>query len=99
MAVSEIWQQVFLGMSGGLGCELLHWYSLSRKRGGAAQFSSHARLLGFDDRHDSSRRTDASALFERFRKRFAVLSPRRGDADSPAETRGGTDDCSSSGSR
>jgi hypothetical protein len=42
MEISEVWQQVFFGMSGGLGCELLHWYSLSRKRGGAARFSSHA---------------------------------------------------------
>ena len=42
MQVTQLWIQCLLGVAGGLGCELLHWYSLSRKPGGAARFSKHA---------------------------------------------------------
>jgi hypothetical protein len=41
MQVTELWIQWLLGVAGGLGCELLHWYSLSRKPGGTKQFSKH----------------------------------------------------------
>lgn len=39
MQVTELWIQCLLGVAGGLGCELLHWYSLSRKPQGAKRFS------------------------------------------------------------
>lgn len=42
MQVTELWLQCLLGVAGGFACELLHWYSLSRKPGGAARFSKHA---------------------------------------------------------
>jgi hypothetical protein len=41
MQVSALWAQCLLGIAGGFGCELLHWYSLSRKPGGAAHFSKY----------------------------------------------------------
>jgi hypothetical protein len=41
MQVTQLWAQCLLGMAGGFACELLHWYSLSRKPGGAARFSRH----------------------------------------------------------
>jgi hypothetical protein len=42
MQVTQLWIQSLLGVAGGLGCELLHWYSLARKSGGVARFSHHA---------------------------------------------------------
>ena len=42
MQVNQLWAQCLLGIAGGFACELLHWYSLSRKPGGAARFSRHA---------------------------------------------------------
>jgi hypothetical protein len=41
MQVNQLWAQCLLGIAGGFACELLHWYSLSRKPGGAARFSRH----------------------------------------------------------
>ena len=41
MQISDLWQQTFLGMAGGLACEVLHWYSLARKPRGASKFSGH----------------------------------------------------------
>jgi hypothetical protein len=42
MQVTQLWAQFLLGIGGGFACELLHWYSLSRKPGGATRFSHHA---------------------------------------------------------
>ena len=42
MVVTQLWAQCLLGIAGGLACELLHWYSLSRKPGGVARFSRSA---------------------------------------------------------
>jgi hypothetical protein len=39
MQVTQLWIQSLIGAVGGLACELLHWYSLSRKPEGVAQFS------------------------------------------------------------
>ena len=37
------WQQSLVGILGGCACELLHWYSLSRKLGKVEQFSGEIR--------------------------------------------------------
>ncbi len=42
MQVTQLWAQCLVGIAGGFACELLHWYSLSRKPGGAKRFSRHA---------------------------------------------------------
>lgn len=41
MQVTQLWAQSLLGIIGGMACELLHWYSLSRKPAGAARFVRH----------------------------------------------------------
>jgi hypothetical protein len=41
MQVTQLWAQSFTAIIGGLACELLHWYSLSRKPAGAARFVRH----------------------------------------------------------
>jgi hypothetical protein len=42
MQVTQLWAQRLIGIAGGFACEFLHWYSLSRKSGGAMRFSRHA---------------------------------------------------------
>ncbi|MGA8408660.1 MAG: hypothetical protein WB680_15900 [Candidatus Acidiferrales bacterium] len=42
MQVTQLWAQCLIGIAGGFACELLHWYSLSRKPGGTTRFSRHA---------------------------------------------------------
>jgi len=37
------WQQSLVGLGGGLACELLHWYTLSRTPGKSSRFSKKAR--------------------------------------------------------
>jgi hypothetical protein len=41
MQVTQLWAQCFTAIIGGFASELLHWYSLSRKPGGAARFARH----------------------------------------------------------
>jgi hypothetical protein len=37
--LTELWQQIVFGLLGGAAAELLHWYLLSRKPGGARPYS------------------------------------------------------------
>jgi len=39
MQITQLWAQSLVAIFGGLACELLHWYSLSRKPSGAARFA------------------------------------------------------------
>src|ERR1700730_8977930 len=39
MQVTQLWIQCLIGAGGGFACEVLHWYSLSRKPEGVAAFS------------------------------------------------------------
>ncbi len=41
MVLDTLLGQVLIALCGGLAAELLHWYSLSRKPGGARRFSVH----------------------------------------------------------
>jgi len=41
MQVTQLWAQCLIGAIGGLACEVLHWYSLSRKSA-AVKFSKSA---------------------------------------------------------
>ncbi len=41
MQVTQLWAQSLTAIIGGLAGELLHWYSLSRKPGGAARFAKY----------------------------------------------------------
>lgn len=41
MEVTQLWAQSLTAIIGGLACELLHWYSLSHKPGGATRFVRH----------------------------------------------------------
>jgi hypothetical protein len=41
MQITQLWAQTLTAILGGLACELLHWYSLSRKPSGAARFARH----------------------------------------------------------
>ncbi len=40
MELSLIWQQMLLGGIGGCACEVLHWYNLARKPGGAKKYAT-----------------------------------------------------------
>jgi hypothetical protein len=39
MQVTQLWVQCLIGAAGGIACEALHWYSLSRKPEGVVAFS------------------------------------------------------------
>lgn len=41
MVLDTLLAQVLIALCGGLAAELLHWYSLTRKPGGAKRFSVH----------------------------------------------------------
>lgn len=38
MQLNELWQQIVFALAGGMSAEVLHWYMLTRKTGGAGRF-------------------------------------------------------------
>jgi hypothetical protein len=39
MTLDALWQQIVVGLFGGVAAEILHWYQLAHKPGGAAVFA------------------------------------------------------------
>jgi hypothetical protein len=42
MVLTELWQQIGFAVAGGLAAEVLHWYMLTRRPGGAARFRARS---------------------------------------------------------